>query len=777
MFKNHCLQGNPAARADTVVAGDRWRFTVLTDRLIRMEYQVSGRFEDAASQRVVNRDFAPVPFSVTETEDELRLHTGRLLLRFGKTAFSPESLSVEALDGSFSWRYGDRVDDLKGTARTLDNADGPIALEPGLMSRGGFTVLDDSDSALLTEDGWVRARENRGEDLYFFGYGHDYQGCLKDFYRLSGFPPLLPRFVFGNWWSRFYPYTEESYLRLMDQFRAKELPFSVAVIDIDWHLTDIPKEIGGGWTGYTWNRAYFPDPARFLGRLHERGLHTTLNVHPADGVRSFEEPYAAMAEALGRDPASGEPICFDAADRAFMEVYFRVLHHPLEEQGVDFWWIDWQQGERGGAAGTDPLWMLNYLHFLDSGRDGRTPLIFSRYAGLGSHRYPIGFSGDSVSTWASLRFQTYFTANASNAGYTWWSHDIGGHQGGRRDDELAVRWLQFGVFSPIMRLHSTANAFMGKEPWNYNIRAEQIMSFYLRLRHRLIPYLYSMNVLTHREGLPLLRPMYYIDDVPEAYEVPGEYSFGTELIVSPITEPLDQESQLAGSELWLPEGTWMDLFTGIVYRGGSMRRMFRPMETVPVLAKAGAIVPMAADGTETHLRNPVRLELLIVHGADGEFELWESDEAGSLAVSRIRYRSGPEVRLELQPEGDLSVIPEGREVSVYLRGILRPTQVLADGNLCDWEYQEAERMLCVRLSPGRKGFALSIQSPGGETVTKDRSEAIFRLLNRAQIPYSTKTAAWALIEQDPKPEKLLERLKEIGLNDGLSGGILELLAP
>lgn len=199
------------------------------------------------------------------------------------------------------------------------------------------------------------------------------------------------------------------------------------------------------------------------------------------------------------------------------------------------------------------------------------------------------------------------------------------------------------------------------------------------------------------------------------------------------------------------------------------------METVPALARAGAILPLAADGAESHLRNPERLELLIVHGADGEFDLWESDEAGGLALSRIRYRSGAEDRLELQPEGALSAIPEDREVSVYIRGILRPTLVQAEGAPCAWEYQESERMLCVRLTPGRGGFALSIRSPGAETVSKDRLEAVFRLLNQAQIPYSTKTDAWALVEQDPKPEDLPERLKEIGLNEGLCGGILELL--
>src|SRR5690606_6293892 len=117
--------------------------------------------------------------------------------------------------------------------------------------------------------------------------------------------------------------------------------------------------------------------------------------------------------AMGVDPAADLAVPFDIADREFAEAYLDVLHHPLEEQGVDFWWIDWQQGHLSSMPGVDPLWLLNHLHFLDSGRDGRRPLTFSRYAGPGSHRYPVGFSGDTVISWDSLRFQPEFTATAA----------------------------------------------------------------------------------------------------------------------------------------------------------------------------------------------------------------------------------------------------------------------------------------------------------------------------------------------------------------------------
>ena len=189
---------------------------------------------------------------------------------------------------------------------------------------------------------------------------------------------MLPRFALGNWWSRYHKYTEETYMALMDRFQEERVPFSVAVIDMDWHLVDIDPKYGSGWTGYTWNREFFPDPERFLSRLHERGMHTTLNVHPADGVQAHEEMYPQMAQAMGVNAGSEEPVSFDIGNPKFLEAYFTILHHPHEKEGVDFWWIDWQQGTSSGVEGLDPLWMLNHYHFLDSGRNGKRPMTFSR---------------------------------------------------------------------------------------------------------------------------------------------------------------------------------------------------------------------------------------------------------------------------------------------------------------------------------------------------------------------------------------------------------------
>ena len=561
----------------------------------------------------------------------------------------------------------------------------------------------------------------------------------------------------------------------MDKFRDKGIPFSTAVIDMDWHLTDIPAKYGSGWTGYTWNPAFFPNPGRFLDALHQRGMHVTLNVHPADGVRGHEQMYRPMAEALGVDWENEDKIPFDAGSRPFWKAYFRYLHHPNEEMGVDFWWVDWQQGTQGSAKGIDTLFQLNHLHFLDSGRGGKQPLTFSRYAGIGSHRYPVGFSGDTLTTWESLDFQPYFTATASNVGYTWWSHDIGGHMQGYRNDEMTVRWVQLGVFSPIMRLHSTCNEFYGKEPWNYSPEAEQVMTDFLRLRHRLIPYLYSMNYLTHREGLPLVRPMYYHHDVPEAYAVPNQYYFGTELLVCPITKPADPQTRLGAFSAWLPEGVYTDFFTGRVYRGGRRLKLHRDLKSIPVLVKAGGILPLSEDPMEAATDNPQKLEVHIFTGADGRFTLYE-DRNGREARTCFAYRHGENARLEVTfPEGFCGVIPEDRCYRLVLRGIGEGTAVTCTGaTLTHQRYDRERRSVFLNLeSACSGGFTVELGSCGKMPEAPDSRQAIFDLLLRSQIGYEIKQEIYDIVCRNENPARILGNLCQLDLPEPLRDAVAE----
>lgn len=591
------------------------RVSVLTERLLRLEYDESRVFEDRPSQFALDRRF-PEPCCSVE------FRGGRLDLRSdGCHVIIGGGLELEALTDGLSWRSGQKLNHLGGTARTLDNADGAIELEPGIFSREGVGLLSD-DSLLFGADGELQPRRPGTRDIYLFLYGRQFERGLRDFFRLSGRPPLLPRFALGNWWSRFWPYTAEEYLALMERFDAEGTPFSVAVLDMDWHLTRVPEGYSG-WTGYTWNRELIPEPDKLLARLHGMGLRTALNLHPAEGVQPFEERYDEVAEFMG--VTGGETIPFDLNDRRFRHAYFELLLHPLEDMGVDFWWIDWQQGTRSTVEGLDPLWLLNHWHFLDAARMGRRPLILSRYAGPGSHRYPVGFSGDTIASWASLDFQPRFTAAAADIGFGWWSHDIGGHMGdGLRDEELACRWLQFGVFSPICRLHSTCSPDAGKEPWRYSPEIAEIMRRFLALRHRLLPYLHSMNWRSHLEGMPLVRPLYHAwPDRPEAYEYPNVYEFGSQLIVAPVTAPGAGEKRAAEVRLWLPDGLWYDFFTDEVYEGGRRLTLRCPLERIPVFVRSGGIVPMQEPDCTEDL--PERVTLHVWPG-QGRFRLFEGED-------------------------------------------------------------------------------------------------------------------------------------------------------
>ena len=676
------IDAYPQACPENMIQGEHYRITVLTKSLVRLEYSPDGIFTDAPTQTVLNRNFPQVSFEVRETPEELEIRTEYFQLNYDKKEFTSHGLSCYALGmpggNRNAWRYGAKNENLKGTARTLDNVNGACELEDGILSLWcGCVALDDSRTLTLREDGWVEPRKKGIQDLYLFAYGHRYLEALKDFYHLCGETPMLPRFALGNWWSRYYKYTEESYMELMERFDQEQIPFSVAVIDMDWHLVDIDPKYGTGWTGYTWNREFFPDPERFLKKLHDRGMKTTLNLHPADGIRGFEDCYPQMAEAMGLDPEKEEPVNFDIANPDFLEAYLEKTLHPLEEEGVDFWWVDWQQGTNSKMEGLDPLWMLNHYHFLDSARNGKRPMTFSRYAGPGSHRYPVGFSGDTLITWESLDFQPYFTSTASNIGYGWWSHDIGGHMLGYKNDEMEARWYQFGVFSPINRLHSSSSEFNGKEPWRFKKEVHDTMCEFLRLRHRLLPYLYTMNHRAWAEGEPICQPMYYA--YPENWDAYGrknEYFFGSELIAAPVTTARIENLNVAKTKVWLPEGLWFDFFTDTVYQGGRNQNMYRSIDQIPVLAKAGAILPMTDEirAIDTE-KNPEELTVRVYPGADNSFTLYEDDNItegyrqGICAVTEMNL-NWQEKTFTIKPSaGDLTLLPKQRTWKIELHKV------------------------------------------------------------------------------------------------------------
>jgi alpha-glucosidase (family GH31 glycosyl hydrolase) len=671
----------PLANPAAVVHGPHVRFMVLTERLIRMEHSPNDRFEDRPSQAFWYRR-QPVPQFRSRVDDQvIQIETEYLQLEYrpNPAGFQRTTLSILLKQSGATWRYGMRdAGNLGGTARTLDMAAGQTRLGAGLISRSGWALVDDSHSLVFDDTGWLKPRENKDIlDLYFFGYGTAFAGCLQDFTKVAGPIPMIPRYILGNWWSRYWAYRQEELQALMEDFRQHEVPLSVCIIDMDWHITQTGNA-STGWTGYTWNRALFPDPPGLIDWLHKQGLKTALNLHPAEGIHPHEEQYAQMARWMGIDPASRKPISFDVTDKHFMEGYFKFLHHPQEALGVDFWWLDWQQGRKSRVPGLDPLWALNHLHFQDLGRDGRKrPFIFSRWGGLGNHRYPIGFSGDTIILWRSLRFQPYFTATAANVAYGWWSHDIGGHMFQDGSPELYVRWVQFGLFSPILRLHSTNKPKLERRPWGKPERYFLAARDAMQLRHAFVPYLYSMAWRAHRTGLSPILPMYYADNSEQAFACPDQYLFGSELVAAPVVRPVRRSTGLASQKVWLPAGKWFHFFTGETFHGGARHTIQSTLEEIPVFARAGAIIPLGPKTGWGGVANPKILDLLLFPGGSNQFELYEDDgettayQQGEYALTRFTLeQAGETLTFIIHPtEGECRLVPPNRLYRVHLRGV------------------------------------------------------------------------------------------------------------
>lgn len=710
----------PIAHPDATVTRGDVRVTILTPRFVRLELSADGQFEDRASYAFVNRR-TPVPQFTVEDRDDgwtvistdvltVEIHAGEISNRINRPGkkpapigFNDDSLRVTILDVETGkprtlsyaemWAaHRDEHGNLGGTYRTLDGVSGSTKLEPGVLSRDGWVLIDDSDRIVFDNSDWpwaVSRETSPNLDFYFLYSGRDYKQALADFALVAGDIPLPPHYVFGAWWSRYWAYSDQELRELVGEFRAHDVPLDVLVVDMDWHLD--------GWTGYTWNPDYFPDPEGFLDWTEEQGLRVPLNLHPADGVGKHEAAFEDMARALGEDSKKIESIEFDCTDKAFVEAYFKYLHHPLEAQGVDFWWMDWQQGRETDIAGLDPLPWLNYLHWSDWERDPgakeERPLIFSRWGGLGNHRYQVGFSGDTFCDWQSLAYQPYFTSTAANVGYGYWSHDIGGHQPGMVDPELYTRWIQFGVFSPVIRTHTTKNPLAERRIWKFPDEAYDAMKDAWRLRYALLPYTYTQARRAHDTAISLCRPLYY--DWPEedaAYDHPEAYMFGDDLYVAPVCEPRNPRNRVASVEVWLPPGNWTNWCTGRVFDGretvvGRQAAALNvPLGQIPLFVREGAIIPAGPVGKNSD----VALDPLTLHifgGDECSTRVYEDDgvSQGYLRgaftwqqVSSKRHGDVVEVTIA-PPEGSFAGQLRERAYEIVLHDVPSATTVLLNG--------------------------------------------------------------------------------------------------
>ena len=716
------------------------RFTVITDGVIRMEYAPNGQFTDEPSFVAVNRSYPKADFKVKDGST-VEVSTALMTLRYkkGSGPFTDKNLTITAAKGQkpFTWKPGTQDTlNLKGTYRTLDGYDGDrhwdgnkkMPIEDGLLSRSGWTLIDDSHNFLFDNSDWAWVKERQpsegAQDLYFMAYGTNYKKALKDFTLFAGKVPLPPRYAFGWWWSRYWSYSDSELRELLSHMDAMGLPLDVLVIDMDWHYADGKR---GGWTGYTWDTQLFPNPAKFLNWLRdERQLKVTLNLHPADGVRAFDTPYKAMAQYMGVDPDKGEQIPYEGSNKRFMSGLLDVVLKPMQDQGVSFWWLDWQQWANDKKlTALSNTWWINYVFFthMQRTRDTR-PMLYHRWGGLGNHRYQIGFSGDAQITWNSLKFQPWFNSTASNVLYGFWSHDIGGHYGPKTiDPELYIRWMQFGALSPIFRTHSSKSPGMNKEPWTFDYKYSDILRQVILDRYKMTPYIYTMAREAYDDAISICRPMYYdYPEANEAYLYKYQYMFGDQMLVAPIGEAM--QDGVSEVEVWLPQGNdWYEVSTGTLLKGGQVVKRTFLLDEYPLYVKAGSILPYHTGNVQNLHGNNEPITVTVFPGADdGTFTLYEDagdskDYANSYATTLLtQHREGNTLTVRIGSRmGQYKDMPRDREWQVKVLCTTLPEKIIMNEAEVPFRYDAKELALIIDVpeTAATKTKTLAITFPKG----------------------------------------------------------------
>ena len=483
-----------------------------------------------------------------------------------------------SLDGTTGWQdLRCWMPDSDGS-HTHNGLPGQCSLAP--ISRDGWAIYEDATNTVVDPStGWIsteRGGKSRdASDIYMFAHGLDYKGALRDYSLVAGSVPRIPRFLLGVWWSRYWPYTAEDLLEIAEEYASHTLPIDTLVSDMAWHYHN---ESTIEWGGYAWSPELFPEHALFQASLKERGLNTVLNLH-LDEVHYGADPgYFEFANKLGISNATlaslghptipctgrggsgagcGLPAPYAGSnvstllqvDQVFGEAYLDLL----DSVGTDWWWLDDQ-----------PIWTARIL-FERSKQiraDGHG-IAFSRWAGIGSHRYPIGFSGDTYMEWVTLQFQTSFTVAAANVLF-WWSHDIGGHRSNHDfaayDPELYLRWLQWGTHAPILRTHPQPDPLVERRPYGYALPIATYMGDAMRRRGQLVPTLASALRAFETTAVSPIRGLYI--DYPEqagAYFYNDTFVFCDSMVVAPVTVNVTNSTQMARRGVWLPPGAWVDM--------------------------------------------------------------------------------------------------------------------------------------------------------------------------------------------------------------------------
>ena len=660
------------ANSECVFKGNKYRITVLTERLVRLEYNENGMFEDYPTELIWYRNFPKPEFTVDESNKFLKITTKYFELNYQKEKkfyggkLTPTKNLKILLTNNKIWYYG-HPEARNYPASTFDINTKMSKLNKSLYSLDGFVSIDDSKTSLILENGVFKKRDNSGIDIYVFLYDKDFYYCLNDYFMLTGYPPLIPRYALGNWWDKKDLYNEVDVMHLIKKFEDNNIPISLFTLN-KWEA-DNSFEFS----------EFYKDASSLIKYINTKNIKFGLSIQDPKIFKANTKNYDKAKEYLSVDKYGNIP--FNVFDARSIDVFLKLMIHPLYNLGVDYFSI-----ESFDIKELERLTILkHYLYYDQFKFNNRRPIISSRNSLVASHRYPILYAGKSDVSWDSLKKIPSFNAKATNMGISFFSHDIGGTTGGIEDNELYIRFVQLGVFCPILRMGSDNGKYYKREPWKWGLKPRKIVTDFLNLRHKLIPYIYTESYKYFKYGKPLIEPIYY--RCPELYDDPlykDQYYFGSTFLVSPITTKKDYLMNRVIQKFYIPEGTWYGFFTGKKFKGNRKYVSFYRDHEYPVFVKAGAIIPMTLNGSND-TSSPSKTELHIFPGASNTYSVYEDDGEtnnylkGEYLITNIEFIYAKDnYKLTILPvEGKTGVIPNKRAYKIRFKNTKPTSKVVS----------------------------------------------------------------------------------------------------
>lgn len=575
-----------------------------------------------------------------------------------------------------------------------------LSVRPGLAYgvffhntwRSAFDVgLAEPNKLLMEADG--------GEADYYIAYGPTPAEVLAQWAQLLGRMPLPPKWALGHQQSRWGYKTAEEFRMLAEEYRSRDLPCDAFHLDIDYMR---------GYRVFTWNAERFPDPAGLIAELRQKNFRAVTIIDP--GVKA-DDAYPVYQAGLEKDyfirKADGEvahgyvwPDDSVFADfvRPEVRAWWGSLQSALTDVGVSGIWNDMNEpvvfnkpfSQGGGGAGTLPLDAVqgpaaertthaevHNLYGLNMARasyEGQRellpnarPFVLTRSAYAGIQRWSACWMGDNSSWWEHLEMSLPQLMNMGLSGVAFVGVDIGGFFD-RCTPELMVRWAQFGALMPFCRNHA-CDGTPYQEPWRFGPEVEAHYRAAMKLRYRLLPYIYSLFWQANQTGAPILRPLFYhFPNDAATYKLHDQVLLGPALMAAPIVRPGQTHRAV-----YLPEGTWYDWHTGEKFVGPTHILAHAPLEKMPLYVRAGSVVPLGPEMNYTGEKPLSPLTLRVFAGAPGDFDLYEDDglsfahEKGEWCVTHLAVRvEGSQTVLHQTRTGNFE--PPQRETVIELIG-------------------------------------------------------------------------------------------------------------